>query len=189
MIDIAKRGTKFGIGLIIASQRPPKIDVDVRSQCNSLIAFRMTDAGSHYTVGRQDVLTKLEVRRISKLDIGQCLLTGKITVSPRVLTVRDINVRRAKKVDFEEILGIKGGPEHFEFKTTITEAENGDLIHKPSGTVIATIEKRVAEQDKVMVEQDEGDGVILRESHLSPEDQKLLRKLRKPDEKGDRLIG
>ena len=38
---IAGEGRKFGVGFAVVSQRPSKLDPDVTSQCNTLIAMRL----------------------------------------------------------------------------------------------------------------------------------------------------
>ena len=46
IVDLLERGSKFGLGAIVATQRITRLDIDVRSQCNSAIVFRMIDGGS-----------------------------------------------------------------------------------------------------------------------------------------------
>ena len=38
---IAAEGRKFGVGIAIVSQRPSKLDSDVTSQCNTIVAMRI----------------------------------------------------------------------------------------------------------------------------------------------------
>src|SRR5208282_4240845 len=40
---IAKEGRKYGVGLIVISQRPSEVSHTVLSQCNNLIAMRLTN--------------------------------------------------------------------------------------------------------------------------------------------------
>ena len=41
---IAKEGRKYGVGLVIISQRPSEVNHTVLSQCNNLVAMRLTNA-------------------------------------------------------------------------------------------------------------------------------------------------
>src|SRR3546814_18598161 len=48
---IAKEGRKYGVGLVVISQRPAEVNRTVVSQCNNLIAMRLTN-GDDQTVVR-----------------------------------------------------------------------------------------------------------------------------------------
>lgn len=57
---IASEGRKFGVGLIVASQRPARVHKDVLSQCNSHLVFRLANvedlqavAGCFESAGRR----------------------------------------------------------------------------------------------------------------------------------------
>lgn len=74
---IASEGRKFGIGLVLASQRPARVNKDVLSQCNSHMVFRLANvedlqavAGSFETAGRK-LLDDLP-----GLPVGVCLAGG-----------------------------------------------------------------------------------------------------------------
>ena len=74
---IASEGRKFGVGLIIASQRPARVNKDVLSQCNSHLIFRLANvedlqavAGCFETAGRK-LLDDLP-----GLPVGVCLAGG-----------------------------------------------------------------------------------------------------------------
>jgi uncharacterized protein len=48
---IAKEGRKYGVSLAIVSQRPSDIDPTILSQCNTVFAFRLTNARDQEIVG------------------------------------------------------------------------------------------------------------------------------------------
>ena len=54
---IAKEGRKYGVGLVLVSQRPAELDGAVMSQCGSMIALRTTNAMGSPQSGRGRFLT------------------------------------------------------------------------------------------------------------------------------------
>lgn len=185
VIDLLERGAKFGLGTIVATQRMTRLDIDVRSQCNSAIIFRLIDAGSIQAVHTIDFIPREEVERIKAFEQGQCLIAGHLVSRARRVYTRDIVTPRAKSRDFEAMLGIET-PEKPEFSTRLEQTEEG-IVDSLTGEVIHSALDRLTEEDRDAFAADEGDGVILR-SHLSSEEQKTLNKLRKP-KNGERLIG
>ncbi|MCA1552148.1 hypothetical protein I6F36_35775 [Bradyrhizobium sp. BRP19] len=49
---IAKEGRKYGVGLVVISQRPAEVNRTVASQCNNLIAMRLTNGDDQAVVRR-----------------------------------------------------------------------------------------------------------------------------------------
>jgi len=120
--DVAERGGKFGIGLIVNAQRAPGLHYDVRSQCNSAMIFQITDSGSRTVIGQLPYITNYDLRRIKDLPLGQCIITGEMVSHPLHVLVRDIETKRAKNLDFENILGLESIPKQ---TAIITEEEKG----------------------------------------------------------------
>ncbi len=189
--DLAKEGAKFGIGLIAVPQRPTMLDIDVRSQCNSAAIFRNIDIGSKTAISKLDYITARDLRNMSGFYKGTCLMAGSFVRRVRTVYVRDLLSEKVKKVDFEKMLGIESSPppKRPQFKPRLIKTDEGDIIDEVSGEIIENGLDRLERSDALAFERDEGDGVILRGSHLSEEEQKILSKLKKPDKKGDRLIG
>lgn len=121
IINIAKRGGKLGIGLIVSSQRLPGLHCDVRSQCNSAMVFQITDSGSRTILSQLPYMGSHDLRRVKNLPKGQCIVTGEIVSHPVLVKVREIETKRAKSLDFEGMLGLEALPETEE--TTDEEAE------------------------------------------------------------------
>lgn len=215
VMSIAKEGAKFGLGLIAVPQRLTMLDIDVRSQMNSAAIFRNTDTGSRNAITKLDYITQRDLRAMSSFVKGTCLMAGSFVRRVRTVYVRDLISEKVKKVDFEKMLGIESGPAPKPpmFRAQLTESESGDIIDNESGEVVQTGMQRVIEGDDRAYEKSEGDGVVLREeelpegmvkelkasmreepelgkllfdTHISDEDQKLLKKLREGD---DRKIG
>jgi len=165
IMDIAKEGAKFGLGLIVAPQRVTRLDIDVRGQCNSAVLFRFVDRGSRTAISLMDYITNRDLDALKGFAQGEALLTGRIVKRPRVVTIRDIKSERAKDVNFAEILGLFGGkiaqPYIVETQTTEEDAE-GNIIESQTGLVIQTAKERFDDEDKIAFDQSEGDGVVLR---------------------------
>ncbi|OPY85679.1 MAG: AAA-like domain protein [Syntrophorhabdus sp. PtaU1.Bin153] len=80
---IAKEGRKYGVALLIISQRPADVSTTVLSQCNNVIALRLTNADDQATVRRlmpeslENLMDALPI-----LDIGEALIVGDAVLLP-----------------------------------------------------------------------------------------------------------
>ncbi|HEX2742601.1 MAG TPA: ATP-binding protein [Rubrobacter sp.] len=82
-IKIAGEGRKFGLYLLVASQRPSKIHANVLSQCDNLALMRMNSVSDLAHVSQifsQAPATFLE--QSSHFAQGECLLAGKMVRNP-----------------------------------------------------------------------------------------------------------
>ena len=81
--QIAQEGRKFGVGLVLVSQRPSRLDGTTLSQCNSYIIMRMANPADQSYVRRSiETLGEDEARMLPDLDIGEALLTGQFVNFP-----------------------------------------------------------------------------------------------------------
>jgi len=86
---IAAEGRKFGVFLVVISQRPHKIDPDVLSQCNSQIILKMTNPEDQTAVRRssermsEDLLSDLP-----GLNTGEAVIVGEIVKAPVMVKIR-----------------------------------------------------------------------------------------------------
>jgi uncharacterized protein len=83
---IAGEGRKFGLYLLLASQRPAKIHVNVLSQCENLVLMRMVSAADHAHV--RDVFSHVPaslVAQASEFRLGEGLVAGRIIDRPTPL--------------------------------------------------------------------------------------------------------
>ena len=80
---IAKEGRKYGITLMLASQRPSEISETIFSQCNNFIAMRLTNPNDQGYVKRllPDTLGNL-IEKLPSLSAGEALLIGEAIVMP-----------------------------------------------------------------------------------------------------------
>ncbi len=87
---IAAEGRKFGIFLIVITQRPGKIDQDVLSQCNSQIILRITNpADQNAVINSSESITEYIIDDLPSLDIGEAILTGEFVKIPCIVKVRE----------------------------------------------------------------------------------------------------
>lgn len=80
---IAKEGRKYGVSLIVISQRPSEVNRTVLSQCNNFISLRLSNGEDQAVIKRllPDNLTGLtDVLPI--LDIGEALIVGDASLLP-----------------------------------------------------------------------------------------------------------
>jgi DNA helicase HerA-like ATPase len=80
---IAKEGRKYGVALLIVSQRPSDVSTTILSQCNNVIALRLTNGEDQSTVKRllPESLEGL-MDTLSILDIGEALVVGDAVLLP-----------------------------------------------------------------------------------------------------------
>ncbi|MBU0468454.1 MAG: ATP-binding protein [Candidatus Omnitrophica bacterium] len=85
---IAKEGRKYGVALLVVSQRPSDVSETILSQCNNVIALRLSNASDQSTVkklmpesfeGLMDVLPIM--------DIGEALIVGDAVLLPSRIRV------------------------------------------------------------------------------------------------------
>lgn len=106
LIETAKRGRQYGLGLVMATQRSTDLELKIRSQCNSAMIFRLIDEGSRKVIRRLPYVSQFEMSRCGNLGLGQCIVTGLLVDYPVIVNVRDIQTPRAKDVNFENMLNI-----------------------------------------------------------------------------------
>ena len=56
---IAKEGRKYGVGLVVITQRPSEVDATVLSQCGTMIALRTTNPGDRTRIAAAFPMTSV----------------------------------------------------------------------------------------------------------------------------------
>lgn len=89
---IAKEGRKYGVSLLLASQRPSEISETIFSQCNNFLALRLTNPNDQNYVKRllPDTLGGL-VDKMPSLRAGECILVGDSVVIPSIVQIDKCN--------------------------------------------------------------------------------------------------
>lgn len=81
--QIAQEGRKFGVGLVLISQRPSRLDETTLSQCNSYVIMRMANPADQNYVRRViETLGEEEAQLLPDLDVGEALLSGQLINFP-----------------------------------------------------------------------------------------------------------
>ncbi len=98
---IAKEGRKYGIGVMLVSQRPSEIDSTVLSQCGTIFALRLTNATdrSHVRSAASDNLEGL-FTMLPVLRTGEAIIVGEaVNIPVRTLIDRPSPRRRPDSAD------------------------------------------------------------------------------------------
>ena len=86
---IASEGRKFGVFLIVVTQRPSRIDSDVLSQCNSQIILRITNPYDQRAVAEaSERLGEELMGDLPGLNVGEAVIVGELTRVPVIVRVR-----------------------------------------------------------------------------------------------------
>ncbi|MEE9116841.1 MAG: ATP-binding protein [Thermoplasmata archaeon] len=86
---IASEGRKFGLGLMIITQRAAKVDKNVLSQCNTQIILKVTNPNDLKTImASVEGLTAGMADEIQMLPVGVALVTGGNISMPLLVDVR-----------------------------------------------------------------------------------------------------
>lgn len=80
---IAKEGRKYGLGLMVVSQRPSEVDPTILSQCGTLISLRLSNPTDrqHVTSAAADNLEGL-LSMLSTLRVGEAIVVGEAVNLP-----------------------------------------------------------------------------------------------------------
>lgn len=80
---IAKEGRKYGVGLLLVTQRPSELDETVLSQCGTMIALRMNNSKDrgHIKSAVQDELQSM-IDLLPSLRTGEALISGEAVKIP-----------------------------------------------------------------------------------------------------------
>ena len=89
---IAKEGRKYGVGLVVITQRPSEVDRTVLSQSSNYVAMRLTNSDD------QNVIKRLLPDSIGNfgeilpiLDVGEALVVGDASLLPSRIIIRKPN--------------------------------------------------------------------------------------------------
>lgn len=88
---IAREGRKYGIGLMLVSQRPSDIESTVIAQCGTWLVLRLTNAGDQQQVARflPDGLSGM-TKALPNLAQQEAIFVGEGTALPAKVKIRDL---------------------------------------------------------------------------------------------------
>ncbi len=89
---IAKEGRKYGLGLMLVSQRPSDVESTVLSQCNSWIVMRLTNSSDQEHVSRflPDSLAGF-TKQLSSLARREAIFVGEAASIPAKILIKKLN--------------------------------------------------------------------------------------------------
>lgn len=99
---IAKEGRKYGVSLVVISQRPADVSKTILSQCGNFIAMRLTNPEDQYVIRRlfPDNLGDFS-EMLPILDVGEGLVVGDASLLPSRVILDKPNIRpNSSTVDF-----------------------------------------------------------------------------------------
>ncbi len=91
---IAKEGRKYGVSLVVVTQRPSEVNKTILSQCSNFVAMRLTNSDDQLVIkkllpdslgGFSDILPKL--------DTGEALVVGDASLLPSRIRVAEPNYK------------------------------------------------------------------------------------------------
>ena len=87
---IAAEGRKFGLFLVLITQRPSKINPDSLSQCNSQIIMKITNPKDQRAVlESSERATEDLMNNLPGLSPGEAIITGDVVKVPVMVTIRN----------------------------------------------------------------------------------------------------
>lgn len=103
---IAKEGRKYGVGLLLVSQRPSEVEATVLSQCNSWIVLRITNDADreHVRSILPDSMAGL-TKMLSGLRRQEAIFVGQAATLPSRIIIRslpDEQLPRSNDVNFDK---------------------------------------------------------------------------------------
>ncbi|MGM0882294.1 MAG: ATP-binding protein [Bacillota bacterium] len=99
---IAKEGRKYGVGLVVISQRPSEVNKTILSQCNNFVALRLTNADDQNVIKRllPDNLGGF-AELLPVLDTGEALVVGDASLLPSRIRIAEPNNKpNSNTIDF-----------------------------------------------------------------------------------------
>jgi DNA helicase HerA-like ATPase len=92
---VAREGRKFGLGLVIVSQRPRGIDSNILSQMGSLAVMRMIQQDDQMHVSAaSEALSRDLIDQLTSLNPGEAIFAGQWVNLPTFVRVEEVKDRR-----------------------------------------------------------------------------------------------
>lgn len=99
---IAKEGRKYGIGLVIVSQRPAELNTTIVSQCNNVVGLRIINDRDKAAISSMltDSFAGL-IDMLPNLDIGECMVIGDaIKLPSKIILDKPEECPQSSTIDF-----------------------------------------------------------------------------------------
>ena len=102
---IAKEGRKYGLSLMVVSQRPSEVSPTIFSQCSNFIALRLTNkADQNYIKGLLPENTSAAAEMLPSLGQGEALIVGDASIMPSLVQLpKPVPEPKSASVDFHSV--------------------------------------------------------------------------------------
>lgn len=134
---IAREGRKFGLGLVLASQRPSELSPTVLSQCNSFLLHRITNDRDQDLIQRlvPDNLRGL-LRELPSLPSQNAILLGWASELPVLVKMDDVPTVHQPRSEDPKFWDVWTGAEERRifWKETARDWQEGRSEHQSEGT-------------------------------------------------------
>lgn len=122
---IAKEGRKYGVGMLLVTQRPSELDETVLSQCGSMIALRMTNTRDkgHVSSAMQDELREM-ADVLSSLRTGEAIVSGEFVRIPSRIRFFQADNASKSSDPIASRLWSNPNPDATEYETSIRNWRN-----------------------------------------------------------------
>lgn len=99
---IAKEGRKYGLSLMVVSQRPSEVSDTIFSQCNNFISLRLTNTNDQsYVKALMPDNSNAIADVLPNLGAGECVIVGDATLLPSIVKLEMPNPQpKSQSVDF-----------------------------------------------------------------------------------------
>jgi len=103
-VNAIMEGRKFGLGVMVCTQRPAKIDKDALSQCATQVVHKVMNRRDTEAITQSVEGMGTDDRKIlQKLDVGEALVMGGSLKCPLVVKIRE---RRSEDRVIEMPIGV-----------------------------------------------------------------------------------
>jgi len=138
---IAKEGRKYGLSLMVVSQRPSEVSETIFSQCNNFIALRLTNTNDqNYIKALMPENSNSIADVLPNLGQGECLIVGDATLIPSIVKLEMPNPQpKSESIKFQD-----------EWKKDWNEVNFKDVIQrwrKEKPTIVGDIASDIASED------------------------------------------
>lgn len=99
---ISKEGRKYGVSLVVVSQRPAELNTTIVSQCNNIISLKIINDRDKSAVATMltDSLVGL-VETLPNLDVGECIVIGdSIKLPTKIILDKPKEEPKSSTIDF-----------------------------------------------------------------------------------------
>ena len=104
--QIAQEGRKFGVGLVLISQRPSRLDETTLAMCNSFVIMRMVNPDDQRFVRTvTESLAEEDAAMLPNLGVGEALLSGQFINFPVLTRIKlpESQGEREERDAFDEL--------------------------------------------------------------------------------------